>query len=446
MKARQDIEQICDRPLLNPIYDNNGKMRVLRGDYTLKKDDLRKVCAWMKKLKFPDGYASNIGSLVKIKDNTFHSFKSHDCHVFMQRLLPLAIRGFVSKETYEAVTELCMFFRVLCSKTLHVDDLVNMKSTIVVTICKLEKIFPPGFFNSMEHLVIHLADEALLGGPVQYRWMYQYERKLGLIKRRIRNKSRVEGSIAREHLVNEIATYCSLYFDSTIETRHNREPRNFAPHHPSTSSRESQLSVFVVSSRRLHQKSGKRRHMSFEELKKAHTYVLLNCVEVYPYIDEFDGVAPEVYPDESIAFLRENHFAEWFEKRVMIGLIDGSTRHLEILARKPSIFAKSHNGYFVNGYKFHTQKYGKGLVTSNCGVCVRGETYNAEESDYYGLLDEGVYIMDQFGYIIYIRKEVPMMLVATYDASCCFSTASTLLFSIFHLLIRFLTSFIILRV
>ncbi|KAI3741962.1 hypothetical protein L1987_59641 [Smallanthus sonchifolius] len=344
MKARQDIKHICVRRLLNPICDNNGKITKLRGDYTLQKDDVKKVCAWLKKLKFPDGYASNVGTLVNIKDYTFHGFKSHDCHVFMQRLLPLAIRGFVSKETYEAVTELCMFFRVLCSKTLHVDDLVNMKRTVVLTICKLEKIFPPGFFDSMEHLVIHLANEALLGGPVQYRWMYQYERKLGLIKRRIRNKSKVEGSIVREHLVNEVTTYCSLYFDPTIETRHNREPRNFAPQHSSSSSGGCQLSVFVVPSRRLYQKGGTRTRMSIEELKKAHTYVLLNCVEVYPYIDEFDEVAPQLYPDELISNLRDNHFAEWFEDRVRIGLNDGSTRHLEILARKPSIYAHSHNG------------------------------------------------------------------------------------------------------
>ncbi|XP_076924835.1 uncharacterized protein LOC143587421 [Bidens hawaiensis] len=231
----------------------------------------------------------------------------------------------------------------------------------------------------MEHLVIHLADEALLGGPVQYRWMYQYERKLGLIKRRIRNKSRVEGSIWREHLVNELATYCSLYFDPTLETRHNLEPRNFAPQHSSFSSGGSQLSVFVVPSRRLYQKSGVRIQMDIDDLKKAHTYVLLNCEEVYPYIDEFDKVAPQLYPDTPSAFLRDDHFAQWFKNRVKVGLIDESTRHLEILATTPSKFAQSHNGYFVNGYKFHTQKYAKGLVTSNCGVCVRGETYTTEE-------------------------------------------------------------------
>ena len=176
MFARQDMQYICDRPLSNPYPDNNGKMTKDRGKYTLEKGNVKKVCAWLKNVKFPDGYASNIGNCVNIQDSSFYGFKSHDCHVFMQRLLPLAIRGFVPEDVYEAVTELCMFFRVLCSKTLHLYDLSRMKLTIVETICKLERIFPPSFFDSMEHLIIHLADEAILGVPVQYRWMYKYER------------------------------------------------------------------------------------------------------------------------------------------------------------------------------------------------------------------------------------------------------------------------------
>jgi hypothetical protein len=31
--------------------------------------------------------------------------------------------------------------------------------------CKLEKIFPPGFFNPMQHLILHLLYEARMGGP-----------------------------------------------------------------------------------------------------------------------------------------------------------------------------------------------------------------------------------------------------------------------------------------
>lgn len=67
---------------------------------------------------------------------------------------------------------------------------------------------------------------------------------------------------------------------------------------------------------------------------------------------------------------------------------DGSAKHLQVLATKPSPDALSYKGYFVNGYRFHTQKHGEGRATNNFGVCVRGEAYNAEESDYYGLLDE----------------------------------------------------------
>ncbi|CAL8132855.1 unnamed protein product [Prunus armeniaca] len=37
-------------------------------------------------------------------------------------------------------------------------------------------IFPPAFFISMMHVMVHLSEEALLAGPVNYRWMYPIER------------------------------------------------------------------------------------------------------------------------------------------------------------------------------------------------------------------------------------------------------------------------------
>ncbi|KAL6315236.1 hypothetical protein AAG906_037468 [Vitis piasezkii] len=53
----------------------------------------------------------------------------------------------------------------------------------------------------MVHLPIHLASEAKIAGPVQYRWMYPIERYyLRTLKSYVRNKSHPEGSIAEgEH-------------------------------------------------------------------------------------------------------------------------------------------------------------------------------------------------------------------------------------------------------
>jgi hypothetical protein len=64
----------------------------------------------------------------------------------------------------------------LCAKQISKESILSLKENIAVLICKLEKIFPRGFFDPMQHLIIHLADEAFLGGPVQYRWMYPFER------------------------------------------------------------------------------------------------------------------------------------------------------------------------------------------------------------------------------------------------------------------------------
>ena len=55
-------------------------------------------------------------------------------------------------------------------------DLEILEKDIAVTLCELEKIFPPSFFTVMVHLVMHLASEAMLVGPVHYVWMYSIER------------------------------------------------------------------------------------------------------------------------------------------------------------------------------------------------------------------------------------------------------------------------------
>jgi hypothetical protein len=81
-----------------------------------------------------------------------------------------------------------------------------------VLLCKLEKIFPPGWFNQMQHLLIHLLYEAKVGGPVQYRWMYPFERALKRLRHMVGNKARVERCIVEEFKYKEIAYFISVYY------------------------------------------------------------------------------------------------------------------------------------------------------------------------------------------------------------------------------------------
>ena len=130
----------------------------------------------MKNLKFPDGYASNMGRCVDIRKLKLFEMKSHDCHVFMQRLLPIAFRELLPTNVWQGLTELSLFFKDLTSTTITVANMERLERDIPIIICKLERIFPPGFFDSMEHLPIHLPYETRIAGLVQYRWMYPFER------------------------------------------------------------------------------------------------------------------------------------------------------------------------------------------------------------------------------------------------------------------------------
>lgn len=174
-KAREDLAKLCFRGDLELQPLENRKNGKPKASYTLTKSEAKLVCKWLKELRMPDGYASNLSRCANVEKGTVHGMKSHDCHVFMECLLPIAFHS-LPDLVWKPLTELSRFFKDLCCNTLRMDDLVKLDENIPIIICKLERIFPPGFFDSMEQLPIHLAKEAILGGPVQYRWMYPSER------------------------------------------------------------------------------------------------------------------------------------------------------------------------------------------------------------------------------------------------------------------------------
>ncbi|XP_073221455.1 uncharacterized protein [Cicer arietinum] len=173
-KERKDLSLLCFRGDLEMQALPNGKMGKPKANYTLTSSDAKMVCKWLKELRMSYGYASNLARYADVEKGTIHGMKSHDCHVFMECLLLIAFHS-LPEFVWKPLTELSRFFKDLCCNTLRLGDLVKLNDNISIIICKLERIFPPGFFDSMEHLLIHLSNEAMLGGPVHYRWMYPFE-------------------------------------------------------------------------------------------------------------------------------------------------------------------------------------------------------------------------------------------------------------------------------
>ncbi|KAL0295226.1 UNVERIFIED_CONTAM: hypothetical protein Sradi_6846000 [Sesamum radiatum] len=162
LNAHQDLNSICNRPELE--LDERRPNVMLKTAYTLSKEHKRRVCEWIKGLQFPDGYASYLARCVDIAELRMHGMKSHDYHVFMQKLIPIAFREMLPKDVWSALIEVSLLFQSICSTTLNVHKLHELENSVSIILCNLEKIFPPAFFDSMEYLIVHLPYEARVGG------------------------------------------------------------------------------------------------------------------------------------------------------------------------------------------------------------------------------------------------------------------------------------------
>ena len=178
VKARLDIAEICDRPKLHLTQKPNGTWQKSRAPYCVDKDDKLAILKWFKQLKFPDRFAANLSKSVNLDQQKFIGLKCHDFHIIIERLLPVALRGFINDKEWKDIAELCFFYRQLCAKQIDPTQMRELEREIPVLLCKLEKMFPLGFFNPMEHLIVHLPYETRVGGPVAFHWMYQHERYL----------------------------------------------------------------------------------------------------------------------------------------------------------------------------------------------------------------------------------------------------------------------------
>ena len=105
IKARMDLGEICDRSNLHLLDLGCGKYKMVKAPYTFD-TKIGWVCEWAIKLKLPDGYSSNLSKCVDVQKKKWKGMKSHDWHVFMQRLLPLGFRKLLPDPINDVLTQL----------------------------------------------------------------------------------------------------------------------------------------------------------------------------------------------------------------------------------------------------------------------------------------------------------------------------------------------------
>ncbi|BBN68781.1 hypothetical protein Prudu_573S000300 [Prunus dulcis] len=349
--ARLDLLNMGVKTDLQPEYGER-RTRLPPGPWNLSRAEKREV---------PEGYSSNIKNLVSLQDSRLLGLKSHDCHTLMQQLLPVAIRSVLEKPARYAITRLCFFFNAICAKTVDVSKLDKLEEDVVVTLCLLEKYFPPSFFDIMVHLVVHLVREVRLCGPVYFRWMYPFERYMKVLKGYVQNRTRPEGCIAERYIAEEAVEFCTQHLSdvSTVGVPSSQKMGVSKP--------LSGCTVSVVDQ---------------DLLNQAHLYVLENTEEVLPYIEQHMIHIKTAYPKfrKRTKWLQDKHnstFIQWLRFKVQSELEEdnnGVSENLRWLAAGPNMAVPLYRSYLIKGIKFNIKAQDDVRTTQNSGVYLLAQT------------------------------------------------------------------------
>jgi hypothetical protein len=151
VNGRKDLATLCNHPLLESKINAKGNLKRPRVPYCLKPAERKEILRWLKKLKF-----SNIKRAVNVNTGKLNGLKSYDYHIIIERLMPVMFCGYFNADLWKIFTELSYFYRQICAKKVSKAMMQKLEKEIMVLVCKMEKIFPPRWFNAMQHLLVHL--------------------------------------------------------------------------------------------------------------------------------------------------------------------------------------------------------------------------------------------------------------------------------------------------
>jgi uncharacterized protein DUF4218 len=278
-KARLDMKEMGIRKELHPLDSGDDRFVLLpKASFSMTKEEKRIFCGVIKKAKLPQGCSSNLVRCVQVKEGKILGYKSHDAHIIMHHLLSVAIIKTLPKHVALPLIRLSAFFRSICNRVINPNDLDRLQTDISETLCDLERIFPPSFFDIMVHLPVHLVNEVKLGGPVCDWWMYPIERYLGKLKSYVKNRNRPEASIAEGYLAEECLVFCSRYLNDGEKMRSKGSNQS---HKTDDKATDEGSSLFPITGYPLGRKKKGKKGNAFSLDSKtrtlAHRYVLFNC-------------------------------------------------------------------------------------------------------------------------------------------------------------------------
>ncbi|PKU80042.1 hypothetical protein MA16_Dca014408 [Dendrobium catenatum] len=116
LQARQDLVDIAIKTELHPQILEDGSYFLPPTCFTISKKEKLMFCQVLKNMKMPKGYASNISRCINVTECKIVGLRSHNCHVLIEELLPIALRSCSpSDEIIHILVEISKFLKSICA-------------------------------------------------------------------------------------------------------------------------------------------------------------------------------------------------------------------------------------------------------------------------------------------------------------------------------------------
>jgi hypothetical protein len=139
------------------------------------------------------------------------SYNTHDCHTMLLLFLAIVIRVVNHPYLKMVIIRMCLFFNAISKKIIDVVKLDEIHKKIRMTMCQLEMCFPPSFFDTMEHYMIHLVDQVFVLGPTYMHHMYPYKRHVVVMNGYAHNHAHAKGSMIEGYTTEKVIECCVDY-------------------------------------------------------------------------------------------------------------------------------------------------------------------------------------------------------------------------------------------
>jgi hypothetical protein len=352
-------------------YKDTGS-RLSPASYALTKAEKDIFFEVLYSIKVPSGFSSNIKGIINMEKKTFQNLKSHDCHIIMTQLLPVALRGLLPENVRIPIVKLCAFLNAISQKVIDPASLPRLQKDVVQCLVSFELVFPPSFFNIMTHLLVHLVEEIAILGPVFLHNMFPFERFMGVLKKYVHNRARPEGSISKGYGTEEVIEFCVDFIPDL-------------------------KSIGVPESRHEGRLSGKgtlgRKSMICRDgisFTQAHYTVLQSSTLVAPYITDHKNIVRSEHLGQSEDWITHKHmqtFGGWLREHLINN--NNIVDQLYMLAGSPSSTIVTFQGYEINGNTFYTFAQDKKSTNQNSGVRIDAtNTSSGKKDTYYGYIEE----------------------------------------------------------